>query len=261
MKPYYRTDNSALYQCDNLDLMNFLPDNYIDLIYCDILYNTRKNFKTYNDNLGSTQDALLWYIPRLQQIYRILKPTGLLYLQMDYRLVHYLKVELDKIFGEQFFCRHIIWCYTSGGISKTDFPSKHDDILKYSKGKSYTYVPELKPYSEKTLQRGLTQCKGENYELSKEGTPIVDWWNDITPLLSPTCYERLGYDTQKPKKLLERIIKTSSNKNDIIADFFMGSGTTGEVALDLNRKFIGCDIGQKACEISQKRLENWQKTQ
>ena len=250
---YYKNKNCRLYQCDNLELLKQLPDNYIDLIYCDILYNTGKKFKDYVDNLGTTKQAIDWYEPRLIEMQRILKETGSIYLQCDYRLVHYLKINMDKVYGDNNFRRDIIWCYTSGGISKSDFPCKHDNILKYSKSKTYTYNPILKPYSEKTLKRGLTKCKGD-YELSDQGTPIVDWWNDITPLLSPTCYERTGYDTQKPKALLERIIKSSSNEGDLVADFFMGSGTTGEVALELGRKFIGCDIGDRACEITKDRI-------
>ena len=94
----------------------------------------------------------------------------------------------------------------------------------------------------------------ENYELNNNGTPIVDWWSDITPLLSPTCYERVGYATQKPKELLERIIKTSSNPNDVVADFFCGSGTTLVVAKELGRQYIGCDTNSRAVEISNNRL-------
>ena len=110
-----------------------LPDNYIDLIYCDILYNTGKKFTDYDDRLGTPEEAMKWYKPRLIEIYRTLTETGSIYLQCDYRLVHYLKVEMDKIFGYDNFQNHIIWCYNGGGTSKNKFSRKHDDILFYTK--------------------------------------------------------------------------------------------------------------------------------
>ena len=186
-------------------------------------------------------------------MYRVLSTMGILYLQCDSRINHWVRLICDDIFTYRNFRREIVWCYKSGGISKTDFPQKHDYIIKYSKSLNYTYNPELKPYSQKTLDRGLTSCKGD-YKLNKEGTPILDWWDDITPLLSPTCYERVGYQTQKPKALLERIIKSSSKEGDVVADFFCGSGTTGVVAKELGRNYIMCDINPKAIEISEKRL-------
>ena len=90
---------NKLFCKDNLELLNEIPDDYIDLIYCDILYNTGKNFKDYNDNLGTPEEAIGWYRPRLLEMKRVLKNTGSIYLQCDYRLVHYLKVEMDKKYG------------------------------------------------------------------------------------------------------------------------------------------------------------------
>ena len=94
---------------DNLDFMKQLPNNSIDLIYCDILYNTGKKFKDYDDKLGTPLEAMEWYKPRLIEMHRILKDTGSIYLQCDYRLVHYLKVEMDKIFGIENFKNDIMW--------------------------------------------------------------------------------------------------------------------------------------------------------
>lgn len=253
MDYFYKNNNYQIYNCDNLELLKNLPNNYIDLIYCDILYNTGKNFRDYNDNLGTQQEAIRWYEPRLIEMKRVLKDIGTIYLHCDWHLVHYLKVKMDEIFGLKNFKNEIIWCYSGGGIPKKDLPRKHDNILRYVKSDNYIYNPEYKPYSEKTLQRGRTQCKGD-IDLRKEGTPITDWWDDIQPLHSPTCFEKVGYDTQKPKELLQRIIKLSSNPEDTVADFFMGSGTTGQVAIELGRKFIGCDIQEKACMITKDRL-------
>ena len=246
-------ETNKCYCMENLELMKQIEDNYIDLIYSDILYGTGRKFKDYQDLKANKEIIESFYIPRIVEMQRILKTTGILYLQCDGRINHWIRTICDDIFGYENFRREIVWCYTSGGISKTDFPQKHDYIIKYSKSNKYTYNKELKPYSEKTLSRGLTKCKGD-YELSEQGTPVVDWWNDITPLLSPTCYERVGYDTQKPLKLMERIINTSSNEGDLVGDFFMGSGSFLAGAKALNRNYIGCDISLKALVITNSRL-------
>lgn len=249
------SDNKInLYCCDNLDLMATILDNTVDLIYCDILYGTGRKFRDYQDLKPDKKIIEEHYVPRIKEMWRILKNTGGVYLQMDTKINHWVRCILDNIFGYNNFRNEISWCYLSGGISKKDFPKKHDVILWYSKTNKYIYNKQSKPYSEKTLQRGLTKCKG-NYKLFDEGTSVVDWWDDITPLLSPTCYERIDYDTQKPKALIERIITASSDEGDLVADFYSGSFTTAEVCLDLNRNFIGCDIGQKAYEIGKNRIE------
>ena len=261
MKPYYKTNSCALYQCDNLDLLKSLPDNYVDLIYCDILYNTGRKFKDYDDNLGTPQEAITWYEPRLIEMKRILKETGTIYLHMDYRLVHYMKVKMDEIFGMENFINDIAWCYTGPAATKSYYPRKHDNILFFSKSTDYIFnQPRIK---HKSGVHNTGQVFGDmnigsvevKKNLEEKGKKLEDWWIDIW---STDRYrkELCGYPTQKPKKLLERVIKASSNENDIVADFFMGSGTTGEVALELGRKFIGCDIGDKACKISKERIEN-----
>jgi DNA modification methylase len=264
MKPYYKTDSCALYQCDNLELMKFLPDNYIDLIYCDILYNTGKKFEDYNDNLGTPQEAVLWYEPRIIEMKRIIKETGIICLQMDYRLSHYLKVKMDDILGYNNFINEIIWCYRGGGVSKKSFAKKHDTILVYSKNnKKYDFNIQYAEYSDAS-KKLITDRKGERIDGSKidleRGCHMNDWWSDINALQTWSA-ERLGYDTQKPNALIKRLIDAFAGENKIVADFFMGSGVTGEVSLETKNKFIGCDIGQKACEISQKRIESWVKTQ
>jgi len=264
---YYKNNNVRLYQCDNLLLLKQLPDNYIDLIYCDILYNTGKKFKDYNDNLGNSQQAMDWYKPRLIEMKRILKDTGSIYIQCDYRLIHYLKVEMDKIFGENNFLGEIIWDYGSGrNMNKSWFGKKHDNILHYSKTDKYIFNIQYQPIKEKSKARynqtdenGLkyaSVCKNGKYSkiYLKEEIPITDVWYIST--IRGNSKESAGYDTQKPKELISKLIKAGSNENQIVADFFMGSGTTGEVALELNRKFIGCDIGERACQISKERIQH-----
>lgn len=256
IKPYFKTKEYRLYKCDNLELLKELPDKYIDLIYCDILYGTGRKFKDYDDNLGTPQEAMKWYQPRLVEMRRTLKDTGSIYLQCDYRLVHYLKVKMDDIFEYKNFKNEIIWHYKSMSNTKKYFPRKHDTILFYTKTNNYTFNKDNNavqiPYSEGTIKRSKTKAgfSNDKADYLKSKTYLTeDVWSDISFLKAGVTY-----NTQKPKKLLERIIQASSNKGDIIADFFCGSGTTGVVAKELNRRSILCDINLKAIEISNDRL-------
>ena len=161
-------------------------------------------------------------------------------------------------FGHQNFRNEIVWCYASGGVSTRYFGKKHDIILFYTKTKKYQFNPQYRPYSKGTLQRGLTTYKkklNENYTLRKEGAIQNDWWSDVTPLLSPTSKERLGYPTQKPITLLNRIILASSNPGDTVFDPFCGCGTTIYSAEKNNRKWIGCDIAILAIKLIRHKLE------
>ena len=126
---------NKLYCMDNLELLKTLPSESIDLIYCDVLYNTGKKFKDYDDNLGTPQEAMEWYKPRLIEMKRVLKNTGSIYLQCDCRLVHYLKIEMDNILGMNNFRNEIIWKCGLGGSGNREFAKKHDNILFYSKSK------------------------------------------------------------------------------------------------------------------------------
>ena len=243
-------------QGDNLDIMQTLPDASIDLIYCDILYGTGHNFKDYKDLPFKIDIIEAFYLPRLQEIYRLLKDTGSLYLHCDPTVSHYLKVLIDTIFGIKNFRNEIVWCYAGGGISKKDFPRKHDIILRYSKTDNYIYNIIYRLYSKGTLQRGRTKIKGKYAKLNSKGTPVNDWWNDISKITSPTDSEKLNYSNQKSEALLERIIKASSNKDDIVADFFCGCGTTPVVAKRLNRQYFACDISDRAIEITRKRINS-----
>ena len=252
---------NKVYCMDNLELLKQLPNNSIDLIYCDILYNTGKKFKDYDDNLGTPQQAIEWYRPRLLEMKRVLKDTGSIYLQMDYRLVHYMKVEMDNIFGIKNFINDIIWKYGLGNAnSKNRYLTKHDNILFYSKGIDFTFnnirgeiTPQMKAkYCHEDEIGKYMISKGKKYYL-KGGKKIEDVIE--IPNMSSTSKERVGYSTQKPKELLEILIKQSSNEGDVIADFFVGSGTSMVVAKELGRRYIGCDINPKAVEITNKRLE------
>jgi site-specific DNA-methyltransferase (adenine-specific) len=195
---------------------------------------------------------------RLIELRRVLKDTGSLYLHCDPTASHYLKLLMDTIFGAKNFRNEIVWCYRAGGVPRKGYPSKHDTLFFYMKSKDFTFNPEYVPYTEGTLQRGLTKVKGKYFEkgLRAEGTPIQDWWSDIQKVLSPTAKEMLGYPTQKPLSLLERIIRISSNEGDIVLDPFCGCGTALVAAQKLNRKWIGIDITHLAIGLMEWRLRN-----
>ena len=272
-----RVELNKVYCMDNLELLKQIDDNSVDLIYCDILYNTGKKFKDYNDKLGTPQQAIEWYKPRLIEIKRVLKNTGSVYLQCDYRLVHYLKVEMDNIFGINNFKNEIIWDKGFRGTECKEFyQHSHDNILLYTKSKNYTWNNVEIPYTDKSIKRyNKIDEEGRRYALIKRkrtdgtayygktylnelGKKIDDVIRNVKTFAS-NSKERIGYDTQKPKKLINIIIEASSNKGDVVADFFCGSGTSLVVAKELGRKYIGCDIKQRAVDITNKRLEDVEK--
>lgn len=262
-----KNDKYWIRQQDNLEFMRELEGESIDLIYCDILYGTGRSFRDFQDLKSNKNTIDEFYKPRLIEMFRLLKKTGTIYLQCDNKINHWIRNLMDDIFGYDNFKNEIIWNY--GGQSlKTEISNKHDIIIRYVKSKNYIYNTQYKPHTDRSKKEyrhfhNGEMCartkRGNKYyysPLNKEGTNITSVWSDIN-LLTPSAKERkqINFSTQKPKALLERIIKASSNEGDLVADFFMGSGTTGEVALELGRRFIGCDIGDKALEISKTRLE------
>lgn len=250
--------------CDNLDLMKSLPSNHIDLIYCDILYGTGRNFEDYQDLKPIRSDIEAHYLPRIKEMHRVLKDTGSVYLQMDTRINHWVRCLLDDIFGCQNFKNEIAWCYNTQGYSKDKYSSKHDVILFYSKSKNYFFNAESirnKKPSQSTIKRFGKEIQEKGFyvdfkskkEVSElKGSLPLDW---IELSVLPSAHsENTGYATQKPKALIERIVKASSREGDLVGDFYLGSGTTAEVCQDLSRNFIGCDINPKAVQISKDRL-------
>jgi DNA modification methylase len=268
MKPYYKTNSCALYQCDNLELMKQLSDNYINLIYCDILYGTGKNFGDYQDLKPDRKIIENHYLPRLIEMKRILKEDGSIYLQMDTRINHWIRCMMDDIFGYNNFVEEVIWFHPdTPGRATEKFPSKHDSIYWYSKGKKFIFnadairVPILSASKKRyETARQFINSDGKKYsyvggESSSKGKIPETVWRISS--VKGNSKENTSYLTQKPKELLKRIILASSNSNNIVADFYMGSGTSGDVAIENGRKFIGCDIGERACKLTQERLEKY----
>ena len=247
-------EDITLLQGDNLELMKTIESDTIDLIYCDILYGTGRKFADYQDLKPIRSEIESHYLPRIKEMHRILKPTGSIYLQMDTKIDHWIRCLMDDVFGYENFRNEIAWCYTVIQKEGKYFPRKHDVILLYSKSDDYTFNTQYIPYKKSNKNNGV---KSEDWEtkykeFDKRGKAVEDYWIDL-PMLNSMSKERLGYDTQKPKELIRRFVLASTNGGDLVADFYMGSGTTAEVALELGRKFIGCDINPKAVELSKVR--------
>lgn len=233
---------------DNLEVLSELPNNHIDLIYCDVLYNTKRNNLDFEDNL---EDPIKFYRLRLQEMKRVLKDTGLIYIHCDYRLVHYLKVEMDRIFGLKNFRNEIIWYFNSSPRKKKSFGVRHHTILRYSKTDNFFFEDSeiRQPYS-------LTAPRG--YEKEKYYHPLGKVMGDVWQINSlgqNDKKERTGYSTQKPLELMYPIINSSSPIGGLVADFFCGSGTFLLAAKYLERDYIGVDINPKAIEVCRRRLE------
>lgn len=256
---------NRLFGGENLEWLKQFPSESVDLIYLDPPFRSGKNYETVDDEtqeirrfedkdyafgVGTMEDYIHAMCERLKQLYRILKPTGSIYLHCDSHASHYLKIKMDKIFGFNNFKNDIIWCYHGGGISKYQFKRKHDNILFYSKSNSYIFnLPIIKN------EKSGTKYYLKGVPIKSEGKVIEDWWSDIPSRGTATMSkEWLNYETQKPEALLERIIKASSNENDIILDPFCGSGTTLNVAKQLNRNFIGIDHSPQACKVTARRI-------
>lgn len=265
---------NAVFFGDNLHVLRALPPNCIDLIYIDPPFFSGRNYNQIwgDDNEVRTfrdiwEDGLpsylVWLNARLWEMKRVLKNTGSIYVHCDWHASHYIKCEMDKIFGYDHFVNEVVWCYTSPTNVSSNYPRKHDIILFYSKTDDYKInLNSIRiPYSEESISRANRKVikKGGTIfsavKLNPEGKIPEDWWSDVKPASRyPT--ERIGYPTQKSEALLERIIQASSNEGDIVADFFMGGGTTCAVAQKLNRKFIGCDISRVASSVALNRLIN-----
>ncbi len=278
-------DLNNVYCTNNLEMLKQMSDESVDLIYSDILYNTGKKFKDYDDKLGTPQEAIEWYRPRLIEMRRILKDSGFICLHMDWRINHYIKILMDDIFEFNNFRNEIIWNYgtPSGGRSAGNkLVNTHDYILVYSKSKKAKVNKLYTPYDKKYIDewfiyedengkfRKRWRGKDDNgkafyqiqYLKDSKGVPMSTVWIDIKQLYGKPSNlnkkqrtEVNGYYSQKPMELISRIVKLFSNKDDVVADFFMGSGTTMVVAKELGRQYIGCDINPRAIEITNQRLD------
>lgn len=246
---------NKVYCMDNLELMKQMPDKYIDLIYSDILYGTGKDFKDYKDLPYNKVSVNEFYDKRIKQMHRVLKSSGTLVLQMDFRISHWLRDICDTYFGYKNCVNVVQWEYSSGGSSKKKLSQKNDEIIIYAKNIN---KQKFNPQKEKSYNRGFKPYK---FKGVKEYEDEIGWYTLVNmkciwkiPMVGRTSKERVNYATQKPLKLMNRIRDLYTDEEDIIADFFCGSGSMLVSAKTGSRHFIGCDVSQKAIEISEKRL-------
>lgn len=218
-------------------------------------------------NKGAMRAYLAFMGPRLAELHRVLKATGSIYLHCDPTASHYLKGLMDAIFDyrnlkdNKNFKNEIVWCYTGPSNTKKWFPRKHDSILFYTAAdRNHTFLPEAIKIPYKKHQTGKTQgIFKADYELDARGKIPEDYWLEERDNMTPVgrlANERLGSPTQKPRALLERIIRASSNKGDTVLDPFCGGGTTLDAAETLNRCWIGIDLTILALDPVQKRLRD-----
>ncbi len=254
----------------------------IDLIYIDPPFDSKADYRTkiklpgvnieakptvieqhaYSDTWkDGTVSYLQMMVPRLILMRELLSEQGSIYVHIDWHVGHYVKVIMDEIFGKENFLNEIVWVYsgaTSPGLKI--YARRHDVIFWYKKSKDYIFNPDeiRQEYSEasKSMQGKTKKFHHSDeevvIELNEKGKFPEDWI--YIPTGIAMAKERVGYNTQKPEKLIERIIKASSNENSIVADFFAGSGTTGAVAEKLGRRWIMSDLGKPAVMIMRKRL-------
>ena len=201
---------------------------------------------------------LCWLGVRLTEMHRILKDDGTIYLHIDHTAHAWTKALMDSIFGRRNFRNEIAWCYSGASSPKSDFRRKHDTLLRYTKTDTYTFNIQFQPYNNPEVVRraspkGMSAKRGMDYR--QEGMPLNDWWSDIKQLIN-WHKERVGYPTQKPLALYERIIKASSNEGDIVLDPFCGCATTPIAAERLGRQWVGMDIWEEAHQTVLNRLIN-----
>lgn len=239
-----------IYNMDCVEGMKQIPNKYVDLILTDMPYNNL-NFN--------------W----IDECKRILKNNGSIYVQTDYRSVAELKLYMDKQF---IFKNWIVWCYKGIPRKTNTYQKVHDDILFYTISNDYTWNQQYQPPSESTIKRwkkyadknGIVpkekltpSMRNRNRTMIIKDTPCRDWWDDISVInMKDTGNNKKLHPFQKPIDLSNRIIKTSSNKNDVILDCFLGSGTTIISCLNLNRHYIGFEINKKYYDICIDRILN-----
>jgi len=280
---------NRLFWGDNLDVMDAILEEFagkIDLVYIDPPFATGLEFSfatrigegldgdrrvrvqpavrgtAYKDSWGRDPGPYLRMLrSRLARLRSLLSPRGTVFVHLDRRVTHHVKLLLDEVFGEERFINEIVWCYTGpSSPGMRCFANKHDTIFWYSSGKPWTFnVDQVRlPYNASTLRNegrrtGFTTGNPDLVvKLNPLGKYPEDWW--VLPVEAPASSVRTGYPTQKPERLLERIILAASRAGDIVADFFCGSGTTLAVAEKLGRRWIGCDSSRAAIQTTRKRL-------
>jgi DNA modification methylase len=271
---------NRLVRGDNRAVLESLPDACVDVIYIDPPFGTGSTRRgraqpqsdshvTWHDVPNDPGAFVTWIEPCLCHSRRVLARHGSLFVHLDYRSVHYVKVALDRLFGRSRFINEIAWCYSVGGKSRRSFARKHDTILWYARTTGYAFYPDAvrvprragshmrvvqgpdgEPIQEKTDRR---TGKVYRYPVAAGKVP-EDWWPDIETL-NRGDRERTGWPTQKPERLLARILGATAGDDALVADWFCGSGTTAVVAQRLGCRFVAVDIETDAIRCARDRLE------
>ena len=259
---------------DNLPLLRDLEDGSVQMVYADPPFNTgrtqaRRSLATVASEDGDRtgfggrryattllqessyrdvfEDYLAFLEPRLVELRRVLAPEGTLYLHLDYREAHYVKLLLDELFGRECFLNELIWAYDYGAKPRSRWPQKHDTILVYVRD------PERYLFDAEAVDREPYMAPGlvtpEQRERGKRPTSVM--WHTI---VSPTGREKTGYPTQKPEGLVRRFVQASSRPGDLCLDPFAGSGTLGAVAAALGRRYLLMDESADAVAVMRARL-------
>ncbi|HEX2016085.1 MAG TPA: DNA methyltransferase [Solirubrobacteraceae bacterium] len=267
-------DDDLIIEADNADVLARLPEAAFDLIYIDPPFNTgserrsrrlqvvadeqgdRTGFqgRRYRSEAGpvrsypdAREDFVGFLAPRLRRARELLARHGTLYVHLDYREAHYVKVALDEIFGRDAFLNEIIWAYDYGGRATRRWPAKHDTILVYVRDRDRYHFDSAEVDREPYMAPGLvTPAKAARGKL-----PTSVWWHTIVPTRS---HERTGYPTQKPEGIVRRMVAASSRPGGWCLDFFAGTGTLGAAAAGLGRRYVLVDENPEATAIMRARL-------
>ena len=237
----------------------------IGLIYADPPFLTqsvrRAGAASFSDRFESPERYVGWLRPRLAELHRVLGESGSIFLHIDYRTTHHVRLLLDEVFGRECFRNEIIWRYGLGGRAPARaFARKHDSILFYARGREnafqaprgdVTAAMERKYRHVDASGRRYMNAHGRRYDL--QGGKLLDAVWEI-PSIAPTARERVGYPTQKPLALLERIVLAASQPGETVLDPFLGSGTTAVAALTHRRSFRGCDLSSDAVALAEARI-------
>ncbi|MBQ1407306.1 MAG: site-specific DNA-methyltransferase [Eubacterium sp.] len=266
---------NILFEGDCLELLKALASDpeaeKVQTIYIDPPFFSESDYDAIIEKDGEKQkkhayrdrwkDGMAEYLieltARLILMKNVMRSDGLIFLHLDWHAVHYVKVIMDEVFGEKNFVNEIVWQYKSGGSSKKHLARKHDTILVYSKTGKYKFIP----LKEKSYNRGLKPYRFKGVEEFRDD---IGWYTLVNmkdvwqiDMVGRTSGERTGYATQKPEKLIERILECSSEEGDLVADFYCGSGTLPAVCARTGRRFIASDKGALAIRTTKKRLSEF----
>ncbi len=260
-----------LVQGDAIEEAARLADGELDAIYIDPPFGTgivrQGRGHRYADRADDPEAFVAWLAPLLEHSRRVLAPHGSLFVHLDYRAVHYVKVALDRLFGRDQFVNEVVWCYSVGGKSRRGFGRKHDTILWYARTEEWAFFPDAVRVARRggshmrvVLDRGAAVQEKTDKKTGRvyrypvaDGKVPEDWWADIETL-NHSDRERTGWPSQKPERLLERVLRAVTEPGNRVGDWFAGSGTTATVAQRLARGFITVDREPSAIDLCLTRL-------